>query len=59
VPIVDGIDWSTLKHDDIYGSSNNRGIFEWGFLYKESVVPNEEQIKHKYKSEPYWYKPSL
>lgn len=54
VPIVDGIDWNTLEHQNIYGSTLNRGIFEWGFLYKESQVPREESRRHKMSSEPYW-----
>lgn len=54
VPIVDGIDWNTLDHTNIYGDANNRGIWEWGFLYKETEVPPEEIRRHKQKSEPYW-----
>jgi polypeptide N-acetylgalactosaminyltransferase len=54
VPIVNGIDWNTLEHTDIYGGSLNRGIFEWGFLYKETEVPQKEQKRHKRSSEPYW-----
>ena len=53
VPIVDGIDWNTLEHTDIYGGRLNRGIFEWGFLYKETEVPETELKLHKYGSEPY------
>ncbi len=52
-PIVDGIDWNTLEHTNIYGNSLKRGIWEWGFLYKEKDVPQKELDKHKYKSEPY------
>jgi len=54
VPIVDGLDWNTLEHTNIYGSTLNRGIFEWGFLYKETEVPPEETKRHKYSTEPYW-----
>lgn len=54
VPIVDGIDWNTLDHTNIYGNSLNRGIFEWGFLYKEAEVPAAELAKRKKNSEPYW-----
>ena len=31
----------------------NRGIFEWGFLYKESHVPNHILKARRYKSDPY------
>ena len=53
-PIVDGIDWNTYDHTNIYGNTLNRGIWEWGFLYKETEVPLKELKKHKYESEPYW-----
>ena len=53
VPIVDGIDWNTVEHQNIYGDTLNRGIFEWGFLYKETEVPKAESDRHKYTSEPY------
>lgn len=52
-PIVDGLDWNTLEHQNIYGSSLKRGIFEWGFLYKENDVPQKELDKHKHRTEPY------
>lgn len=54
VPIVDGLDWNNLEHTNIYGNSNNRGIFEWGFLYKEAEVPPQEVKRHKFNTEPYW-----
>ncbi|CAF0754632.1 unnamed protein product [Rotaria sordida] len=54
VPIVDGIEWKTLEHMNIYGSSIFRGIWEWGFLYKETEVPERELNKRKHSSEPYW-----
>jgi polypeptide N-acetylgalactosaminyltransferase len=54
VPIVDGLDWNSLEHTNIYGNSLNRGIFEWGFLYKETEVPSEESKRHPYRTEPYW-----
>ncbi|UJR22834.1 hypothetical protein I4U23_025864 [Adineta vaga] len=53
-PIVDGLEWKTLEHTNIYGSSTFRGIWEWGFLYKETQVPERELYKRKYTSEPYW-----
>ena len=30
-----------------------RGIFEWGFLYKEIEVPERERRRHAHFSEPY------
>jgi polypeptide N-acetylgalactosaminyltransferase len=54
VPIVDGIDWDNLQHTNIYGDTLNRGIFEWGFLYKETEVPEQELKLRKFNSEPYW-----
>ena len=30
-----------------------RGIFEWGFLYKEIEVPDRERKRHLHHSEPY------
>ena len=53
VPIVDGLEWKTLEHTNIYGSANFRGIWEWGFLYKETEIPERERSKMKYRTEPY------
>ncbi len=55
VLVKDGIDWDTLEHTDTYGVTLNRGIFEWGFLYKETEVPEAELARHTHHSEPYWY----
>lgn len=55
VPIVDGIEWKTLEHSSTYGTTNFRGIWEWGFLYKETEVPEQELKKRRFSSEPYWY----
>lgn len=55
VPLVDGIDWDTMSYSSVYGSVPNRGIFEWGFFYKEAEVPLREQKQHQYASEPYKY----
>ena len=54
VPIVDGIDWNTIAHKDIYSGRLKRGIWEWGFLYKEANVPDKELSKRKRSEEPYW-----
>lgn len=54
VPVVDSIDWDTFAYRSTYaGGKLFRGIFEWGFLYKEIEVPDRERRKHKYGSEPY------
>lgn len=55
IPIVDGITWDTLEHRTVYNpEKRHTGIWEWGFLYKETVIPQEEEAKHKEVSEPYW-----
>ncbi|KAJ8308667.1 hypothetical protein KUTeg_013541 [Tegillarca granosa] len=53
VPIVDGIDWDNFRYHPVYTTNHHRGIFEWGFLYKESLVPKKELDTRKYHSEPY------
>ncbi|KAK3591806.1 hypothetical protein CHS0354_007658 [Potamilus streckersoni] len=53
VPIVDGIDWDNFAYHPVYTTSHHRGIFEWGFLYKESLVPQAELNRRQYHSEPY------
>ncbi|CAF1511272.1 unnamed protein product [Adineta ricciae] len=54
VPIVDGIQWDTLQHNQAYGGSTLfRGIWEWGFLYKETEIPERERSQMKYRTEPY------
>ncbi|CAF0834031.1 unnamed protein product [Didymodactylos carnosus] len=53
VPIVDGIEWNTLRHNPAYGGTLYRGIFEWGFLYKETEIPNRERVLMKHPTEPY------
>ena len=53
IPIVDGIDWNTLRHNTAYGGTLYRGIWEWGFLYKESELPQRERALMKYQTEPY------
>ena len=55
VPIIDGIDWNNFRYSPVYARHEHfRGIFEWGFLYKESKVPKKELDKRAYNSEPYW-----
>lgn len=53
VPIVDGIDLDNFEYRSVYSTVHHRGIFEWGFLYKESQVPKKELARRKYESEPY------
>lgn len=54
VPIIDGIDSETFRYSPVYGAGQHfRGIFEWGFLYKESSVPRKVLDARKYNSEPY------
>lgn len=54
VPTIDGIDWNTFQYSPVYQRSQLfRGIFEWGFLYKESEVPTKFLNMRKHNSEPY------
>ena len=55
VPIVDGIDWNNFEYRPVYSTVHHRGIFEWGFLYKENRVPQQELDTRQYNSEPYRY----
>ena len=39
VPIIDGIDHETFEYRSVYqGHQHFRGIFEWGMLYKVSLL---------------------
>lgn len=54
VPTIDGIDWNTFRYSPVYqGQDHFQGIFEWGFLYKETKVPQKELDRRKHHSEPY------
>ncbi|XP_075555018.1 N-acetylgalactosaminyltransferase 7 isoform X2 [Dermacentor variabilis] len=54
VPVIDGIDKDTFEYRPVYhGRQHFRGIFEWGMLYKEIEIPDEEIKRRKYHSEPY------
>lgn len=56
VPTIDGIDFNTFRIRPVYGHGQHyRGIFEWGFLYKESEVPEKELQRRDHFSEPYRY----
>lgn len=55
VPIIDGIDWNNFRYTPVYQKHEHfRGIFEWGFLYKESKVPADVLAMRAHNSEPYW-----
>lgn len=54
IPVIDGIDWNNFRYNPVYqGKELFRGIFEWGFLYKESKVPDRELVLREHNSEPY------
>ncbi len=55
VPIVDSVHWDTLDHTPYGGDTKYVGIFEWGFLYKEMSISDEDYAKKVHKSEPQWY----
>lgn len=59
VPIIDGVDWNNFRYQPVYAANEHyRGIFEWGFLYKESKVPERELSTRQHNSEPYrWVMP--
>ena len=43
VPLVDRIDFSTFEYQSVYQSQERPvGIWEWGFLYKESRLSRED-----------------
>ncbi|XP_042897553.1 N-acetylgalactosaminyltransferase 7 isoform X2 [Parasteatoda tepidariorum] len=54
VPVIDGIDKDSFEYRPVYqGEKHFRGIFEWGMLYKEIEIPEEEERRRRYHSEPY------
>ncbi|CAJ0582211.1 unnamed protein product, partial [Mesorhabditis spiculigera] len=57
VPVIDGIDMNTWEYRSVYGSPDRlfRGIFEWGLLYKETEIPDEERADHAHLSQPFRY----
>ena len=56
VPYIDSIKWETFLYKSVYPAGTlHRGIFEWGFLYKESSVPTKELNRRQYSSEPHWW----
>jgi hypothetical protein len=55
VPLVDGIEWDTLKHDGYAGDTRYVGIWEWGFLYKEMPISDADFNKKARQTEPNRY----
>jgi polypeptide N-acetylgalactosaminyltransferase len=54
VPVIDGINWDDFSITPVYAKgSHSRGLFEWGFLYKEGTLPKKEELKRSHHSEPY------
>lgn len=54
VPVIDGIDHTTWEYRTVYQEGHHfRGIFEWGMLYKENELPEQERSKRHHDSEPY------
>ncbi len=60
VPFIDGIDYNHFEYRPVYGAKQlNRGIFEWGMLYKENEVPARERNRRKherYKKKTFYVK---
>ena len=54
VPIIDGIDARTFEYKAIY-TQPYRGIWEWGFFYKEYKVTRAEIATWPYQTSPYKY----
>ena len=53
VPIIDGINWNSFRYVPVYPQGEHfRGIFEWGFLYKEYRVPQKCLDVRDHNSEP-------
>lgn len=49
VPLIDGIDSNHFEYRPVYGHDQlNRGIFEWGMLYKENDVPMRERNRRQH-----------
>ncbi|ELT99205.1 hypothetical protein CAPTEDRAFT_172619 [Capitella teleta] len=54
IPVIDGIDFDNFRYNPVYsGRELFRGIFEWGFLYKESKVPGKTLLERQHQSEAY------
>lgn len=56
VPVIDSIDMNTWAYHAQYGYRGDdhfRGIFEWGLLYKEAELPEQEKADREHDSEPF------
>ena len=54
VPLVDSIRWSNYQHRSLYPPNRRYiGIFEWGFLYKETYKVDEYETSLKFFTRPY------
>jgi polypeptide N-acetylgalactosaminyltransferase len=52
IPIVDGITWDTLEHSPYNDDQHAIGIWEWGFLYKEMRISEQQFKEKKHGSDP-------
>lgn len=55
IPMVDGIEWNTLEHQGYGDTLKAIGVWEWGFLYKEISLSDEDFAKKPRKTEPHGY----
>lgn len=54
VPFIDGVNYKSFEYRPVYAANALvRGIWEWGFFYKEMDLTPEQVAKRKSKSEPY------
>jgi len=54
VPFIDGINYKTFEYRPVYAANALvRGIWEWGFFYKEMDLTPDQMAKRTSKSEPY------
>ncbi|WKY11623.1 hypothetical protein Q1695_003306 [Nippostrongylus brasiliensis] len=55
VPVIDGIDANTWEYRSVYGAAERhfRGIFEWGLLYKETLISEAERKSRPQNSMPF------
>ena len=55
VPVVDGIEWDSLRHNRYSGDTRYVGVWEWGFLYKEMSISDADFERKARKTEPNRY----
>lgn len=51
---MDGIKWENLEHIGYTSDTKTVGIFEWGFLYKEMQISDEDFRKKNHSTDPTW-----